>query len=214
MHRRGVILHAVLKVRMWDIQLGLLHLFLFTGSTPMFTSVLKPKNELFSITYFRTYIPQMGTPTFSLFTFQKPHTSGEGRERERYIFLSLSLSLSQDITAFIASLVPRECMQAIISVSAQDGSLWRLPSYCANHSATMVGWSCVIFTCLVRSWLKNNLEKVTVIYCVFRPAKGCSARRLLVEIDFLTLKQLFPSLTEQNKQKNKRKPLKIMQNMR
>ena len=27
--------------------------------------------------------------------------------------------------------------------------------------------------------------------CVFRPANGCSARCLLVEIDFLTLKQLF-----------------------
>ena len=41
--------------------------------------------------------------------------------------------------------------------------------------------------------------------CVFRPANGCSARRLLVEIDFLMLKQLFQSLMEQNKQKNNAK---------
>ena len=33
--------------------------------------------------------------------------------------------------------------------------------------------------------------------CVFRPANGCSACHSLVEIDFLMLKQLFPSLTEQ-----------------
>ena len=32
--------------------------------------------------------------------------------------------------------------------------------------------------------------------CAFQPANGCSACRLLVEIDFLMLKQLFPSLTE------------------
>ena len=38
------------------------------------------------------------------------------------------------------------------------------------------------------------------ICCVFRPANGCPARRSLVEIDFLTIQQLFPSLTEQNKQ--------------
>ena len=42
--------------------------------------------------------------------------------------------------------------------------------------------------------------------CVFWPANGCSARRLLVKIDFLMLKQLFLSLTEQNKHKIKRKP--------
>ena len=34
--------------------------------------------------------------------------------------------------------------------------------------------------------------------CVFWPANGCSAHHSLVEIDFLMLKQLFPSLTEQN----------------
>ena len=39
--------------------------------------------------------------------------------------------------------------------------------------------------------------------CVFRPANGCSACRSLVKIDFLMLKQLFLSLTEQNKQKIK-----------
>ena len=39
--------------------------------------------------------------------------------------------------------------------------------------------------------------------CVFRPANRCSACRSLVEIDFLMLKQLFPSLMEQNKQKIK-----------
>ena len=49
--------------------------------------------------------------------------------------------------------------------------------------------------------------------CVFQPANGCSACCLLVEIDFLMLQQLFPSLTEQNKQKIKGKRLKIMQNM-
>ena len=38
-----------------------------------------------------------------------------------------------------------------------------------------------------------------VLCCVFQPANGCSAHRLLVKIDLLTLKQLFPSLTEQNK---------------
>ena len=53
----------------------------------------------------------------------------------------------------------------------------------------------------------------TDICFVFQPANGCSTRRSLVKIDFLTLKQLFPSLTEQNKQKIKGKPLKIMQNM-
>ena len=36
--------------------------------------------------------------------------------------------------------------------------------------------------------------------CVTRPANGCSANRLQVKIDFLMLKQLFLSLTEQNKQ--------------
>ena len=30
--------------------------------------------------------------------------------------------------------------------------------------------------------------------CVFQPANGCSARRLLVKIIFLTLKQLFPPI--------------------
>ena len=49
--------------------------------------------------------------------------------------------------------------------------------------------------------------------CVFLPVNGCSARHSLVEIDFLMLKQLFRTLTEQNKQKIKGKPLKIMQNM-
>ena len=38
-----------------------------------------------------------------------------------------------------------------------------------------------------------------VICCVFRPAYGYSAHRSLVEIDFLMLKQLFLSLTEQIK---------------
>ena len=37
-------------------------------------------------------------------------------------------------------------------------------------------------------------------YCVFQPANGCSTHRSLVEIDFLMLKQLVPSLTQQNKQ--------------
>ena len=40
---------------------------------------------------------------------------------------------------------------------------------------------------------------VTVHCCVFQPANGCSARHSLVKIDFLTLKQLFLSKTEQNK---------------
>ena len=67
-------------------------------------------------------------------------------------------------------------------------------------------------------FLKNRIPsqkeiRFTSNCCVFRPANGCSARRSLVKIDFLTLKQLFPSLTEQNKQKSKGKPLKIMQNM-
>ena len=34
--------------------------------------------------------------------------------------------------------------------------------------------------------------------CVFPPANKCSARPSLVEINFLMLKQLFPSLIEQN----------------
>ena len=32
--------------------------------------------------------------------------------------------------------------------------------------------------------------------CVFRPVNGCSTRRVLVEIMFLMLKQLFPSLKQ------------------
>ena len=50
--------------------------------------------------------------------------------------------------------------------------------------------------------------KLSIICCVFRPANRCSACRLLIEIDFLMLKQLFPSLTKQNKQKIKGKPSK------
>ena len=59
----------------------------------------------------------------------------------------------------------------------------------------------------------SYVEGLIPICCVFQPANGYSARCSLVEIDFLMLKQLFPSLTEQNKQKIKGKLLKIMQNM-
>ena len=61
-------------------------------------------------------------------------------------------------------------------------------------------------------YVKHNIV-ISLFYrmcCVFRPANGCSAHSLLVEKDFLMLKQLFPSLTEQNKQKIKGKPHKIM----
>ena len=37
--------------------------------------------------------------------------------------------------------------------------------------------------------------------CIFQPANGCSARHSLVEINFLALKLLFPSQTEENKEK-------------
>ena len=40
-------------------------------------------------------------------------------------------------------------------------------------------------------------------WCVFWPANRCSACHSLVEINFLTLKQLFPSLTEENKERRK-----------
>ena len=63
----------------------------------------------------------------------------------------------------------------------------------------------------VAIWAQIFCERDSDLCCVFRPANGCSACHSLVEIDFLTLKQLFPSLTEQNKQKIKGKPLKIMQ---
>ena len=39
--------------------------------------------------------------------------------------------------------------------------------------------------------------------CVFPPANKCSARPSLVEINFLMLKQLFPSLTKEKKEKRK-----------
>ena len=52
----------------------------------------------------------------------------------------------------------------------------------------------------VPSFKQENVSISMVFCCVFRPANRCSARRLLVKIDFLTLKKLFPSLTEQNKQ--------------
>ena len=38
---------------------------------------------------------------------------------------------------------------------------------------------------------QKNINLFLSDYCVFRPANGCSARRSLVEIKFLTLKQLF-----------------------
>ena len=58
------------------------------------------------------------------------------------------------------------------------------------------------------SLIKNQI----LIYacCVFRPAKGCSARRSLVEINFLTLqlfltlKQLFTVFLDSNIAKNKK----------
>ena len=74
-------------------------------------------------------------------------------------------------------------------------------------------------TKMISKWYPENILGTTIglvnFYlgcCVFRPVNGCSACRLLVKIDFLMLKQLFPSLTEQNKQKIKGKPFKIMQN--
>ena len=56
---------------------------------------------------------------------------------------------------------------------------------------------------------KHNKQTEKKIYwkkdicCVFRPVNGCSARRLLVKINFSKPKQLFPSLTKQNKEKRK-----------
>ena len=47
---------------------------------------------------------------------------------------------------------------------------------------------------------KSRETNLTQMCCVFRPANGCSAPHSLIKIDFLMLKQLFPSLTEQNKQ--------------
>ena len=46
----------------------------------------------------------------------------------------------------------------------------------------------------------------SIIYscCVFWPANWCSGCHSLVEINFLTLKQLFPSLTEQKKKKERK----------
>ena len=41
-----------------------------------------------------------------------------------------------------------------------------------------------------------NVEWTFFKYCVLWPASGCSPRPLLVEIDFLTIKQIFPSLTK------------------
>ena len=63
--------------------------------------------------------------------------------------------------------------------------------------------------CLIWTFLEQKLRikysqeaqsilRMVVVY--FDQRTGC----LLVEIDFLTLKQLFPSLTEQNKQKIKK----------
>ena len=51
--------------------------------------------------------------------------------------------------------------------------------------------------------LTSSQVSMGTIYhcCVFRPANRCSACGSLVEIHFLMIKQLFPSLTEQNKQK-------------
>ena len=42
------------------------------------------------------------------------------------------------------------------------------------------------------------LKHTYQICCVFRPTNGCSVRRLLVEIKFVMLKQLFLLQTEQN----------------
>ena len=57
---------------------------------------------------------------------------------------------------------------------------------------------CYSFVVLLRGKLASH---TLVLCCVFRAANGYSSRRSLVEIDFLTLKQIFLSLTEQNKQK-------------
>ena len=56
------------------------------------------------------------------------------------------------------------------------------------------------FTCLFCEWQQkqNKADVITSPWCfLFPPRFAC---RSLVEIDFLTLKQLFPSLREQNKQ--------------
>ena len=79
-------------------------------------------------------------------------------------------------------------------------------------------------TTLVLFWCPCTETDLFIVYselrfvlslscCVFQPVNGCSARCSLVQISFLTIKQLFPSPTEQNKQKIKGKQLKIMQNM-
>ena len=52
----------------------------------------------------------------------------------------------------------------------------------------------------VMSSTQELVEIHNLYCCVFWPANRCSTHHSLVEIDFLMLKQLFPSLTEQNKQ--------------
>ena len=47
------------------------------------------------------------------------------------------------------------------------------------------------FSCVIIILVGNCLFLLYSSSCVFRPAIGCSARRSLVKINFLTLKQLF-----------------------
>ena len=87
-----------------------------------------------------------------------------------------------------------------------------------DHKIFCLSIFCSIFFCpLSYRVCSLSVSASNLIYCkfnsccVFRPANGCSAHRSLVEIDFLTLKQLFPSLTEQI---NKKGPKDVIENYR
>ena len=97
--------------------------------------------------------------------------------------------------------------------SASGGYKKRSVSICWAHPQHIWMYWIDKQICLSKLTFHFNVlhkEHNNYICCVFRPVNGCSACGSLVKINFLTQKQLFPSLSKKNKEK-KSKPYKNMQ---